>query len=195
MNLNEQSISAINELKCLSNTEITKYEINDWLLKHQSLFVSIESNPESYNNQMLFYNCYSNLFDLYKVIEMEEETAKALREFKELNVNNEMGLLKWLVDFEYLNINFISLSGKTITEESIAMERGQIMKGLDVFFKIEKIQNCIKFDTVFNKYYIPIMRIYNTLSEEESEKVIPFDDNYDEILSLKHHLKKKGICF
>jgi hypothetical protein len=37
---------------------------------------------------------------------MEEETAQALQEFKELNIDDVMQLLKWLVDYEYLNINF-----------------------------------------------------------------------------------------
>lgn len=188
MNLNASSISAINELKCFGNAEITKNEINDWILKNQPLFVSFESYPESYKDQLVFYNCYTNLLDLSRVIDMEEETAQALQEFKEVNIDDEMQLLKWLIDFEYLNINFISLVGNTITEESIATERGQIIQSLDVFFKTEMIQNCIDFDTIFNQYYIPIIRKYNTFSEE----ITPFDDNYDEISSLKYRLLRIG---
>lgn len=186
MNLNDPSINAINELKCYGNAEITKDEINDWILKYQLLFISFESYPESYKDQLFFYNCYTNLLDLSRVIDMEEETAQALQEFKELNIDDVMQLLKWLVDFEYLNINFISLAGNTVTEESIADGRGQIMKGLDVFFKTEMIQNCVDFDTVFNQYYLPIIRKYKTFSKQESEEIMPFDANYDEIISLRH---------
>lgn len=193
MNLNDPSISAMNELKCFGNAEITKDEINGWILKYQLLFISFESYPESYKDQLFFYNCYTNLLDLSRVINMEEETAKALQEFKEVNIDDEMQLLKWLVDFEYLNINFISLVGNTIIEESIAIKRGQIMQGLGVFFKTEMIQNCIDFDTIFNQYYIPIIRKYKTFNKEESEEITPFDDNYDEILSLKYRLLRRGI--
>lgn len=193
MNLNASSISAINELKCFGNAEITKNGINDWILKYQPLFVTFESYPESYKDQLVFYNCYTNLLDLSRVIDMEGETVQALQEFKEVNTDDVMQLLKWLVDFEYLNINFISLAGNTLTEELLAGGRGQIMKGLDVFFKTEMIQNCIAFDTVFNQYYIPIIKVFNESNMVESEEKMPFEDNYDEITSLRYHLKSKGI--
>jgi hypothetical protein len=195
MNINTLSINAINELKRFDNKEIKKDEINSWLVLYHLLFISFESYPESYKDQLFFYNCYTNLFDLYKVSDQEEETAKALQELKKVNVDDEMQLLKWLVDYEYLNINFISLAGNTITEESIANKRGQIMRGLDVFFKMQIIQNCVDFDTVFNNYYIPMIRKYNAVSKVDSEEITPFDDNYDEITSLKHHLKEKGMFF
>lgn len=195
MNLNDKSIRAISELKSFGNLGITKDEINSWLVQYHPLFISFETYPGSYKDQLFFYNCYTNLFDLYRVIDMEEETAQALQEFKEVNIDDEMQVLKWLIDFEYLNINFISLVGNTITEESIATERGQIIQGLDVFFKTEMIQNCIDFDTVFNQYYIPMIRKYNAVSKVDSEEITPFDDNYDEITSLKHHLKEKGMFF
>ena len=195
MNLNDPSINAINELKCYGNAEITKDEINDWILKYQLLFISFESYPESYKDQLFFYNCYTNLLDLSRVTDMEEETAQALQEFKDLNIDDEIQVLKWLVDFEYLNINFISLAGNTLTEELLAGGRGQIMKGLDVFFKTEMIQNCIDFDTVFNQYYIPIIIKYKTFSKQESEEIMPFDANYDEIISLRQNLKNKGIFY
>lgn len=193
MNLNEPSISATNELKCFGNAEITKDEINGWILKYQTLFISFESYPESYKDQLFFYNSYTNLLDLSRVIDMEEETVQALQEFKELNIDDVMQLLKWLVDYEYLNINFISLAGNTLTKELLAGGRGQIMKGLDVFFKTEMIQNCIAFDTVFNQYYIPIIKVFNASIMVESDEKMPFEYNYDEITSLRYHLKSKGI--
>jgi hypothetical protein len=193
MNLNASSIRAINELKCFGNAEITKNEINDWILKNKPLFVSFESYPEFYKDQLVFYDCYTNLLDLSRVIDMEGETVQALQEFKELNIDDVMQLLKWLVDYEYLNINFISLAGNTLTEELLARGRGQIMKGLDVFFKTEMIQNCIAFDTVFNQYYIPIIKVFNSSIMVESDEKMPFEDNYDEITSLRYHLKSKGI--
>jgi hypothetical protein len=193
MNVNASSIRAINELKCFGNAEITKNEINDWILKNKPLFVSFESYPEFYKDQLVFYDCYTNLLDLSRVIDMEGETVQALQEFKELNIDDVMQLLKWLVDYEYLNINFISLAGNTLTEELLARGRGQIMKGLDVFFKTEMIQNCIAFDTVFNQYYIPIIKVFNSSIMVESDEKMPFEDNYDEITSLRYHLKSKGI--
>jgi hypothetical protein len=191
--LNTPSISATNELKSFGNSEILKAEIMNWVFRYNPLYNSFQTYPESNKDQLLFYNCYSNLYDLSKAIKMEAETVKALQEFKEVNIHDELQLLKWLVDYEYLKDNFITLSGNTITEESLANGRGQILKGLDVYFKTELIQNCIDFDITFNQYYIPIIRKYNTFSKEEEDGIMPFDDNYDEITSLKYHLEKRGI--
>jgi hypothetical protein len=79
-----------------------------------------------------------------------------ITDFNRCSTNHFVWYLSF--DFEYLNINFISLVGNIIKEESIGTERVQIIQGLDVFFKTEMIQNCIDFDTVFNHYYIPMIR-------------------------------------
>jgi hypothetical protein len=195
MNINDTSISAINDLKLCGGRDITKDEIISWLIIYESLFTSFESYPESYKDQLIFYKCYTNLRDLFTVIEMEEETARALEEYKEVKVYVVMELLKWLVDFEHLSINFISLSGNTITEESIATGRGEIMNGIDVFYRTEMIQNCIDFDTIYYKHYIPIMEIVNNTSDIDCSEITPLDNNYDEMTSLKNQLKSRGVSF
>jgi hypothetical protein len=65
--------------------------------------------------------------------------------------------------------------GNKITEESIAGGRGQIMKGQEVFFKMEMIQNCVDFYTVFKQYYILIIKVFNAFNMVESDEIMPFD--------------------
>jgi hypothetical protein len=187
-------LPAINELKKFENSEMTKDKIFNWVRKHNRLFNSFKNYPKS-RRRRLFYDCYTNLFDLYQVINMEEETAQALNEFKNVNLNDELQLLKWLVDYEYLKYNFGTLCGSTITEESLASGTGQIPEGINAYFRIELIQNSIDIDTVFEKYYRTMYKKYDTFTEEENDAIIPFDDNYNEITSLRYHLEKGGITF
>jgi len=182
----------LNELKHLGNSEITKDEIFNWLSKHNQFFNSFETYPDSENDRV-FYDCYSNLHDLYSVIEMEEETAQALEEFKNINLNDELQLLKWLVSWEHMRFNYVDLCGNTITEESITNGKGQILESLDAYFRTELIQNCIDFDITYTAKYSAMFKKYDTLTEKENEELIPWDDNFHEVKSLKFHLKKRGI--
>lgn len=184
----------LNELKHLANSEITKDEIFNWLSKHNQFFNSFESYPDSEKDRV-FYDCYSNLDDLYNVIEMEEETAQALKEFENVNLNDELQLLKWLVEWEHMRFNFVDLCGNTITEDSITNGKGQILESLDAYFRTELIQNCIDFDITYTAKYSAMYKKYDTLTKKEKDELRPWDDNYNQITSLKYHLKKRGIVF
>jgi hypothetical protein len=192
MNLDDASILAINELKSFDNSAITRYEIESWIVKYQLLYDAFEYYPETHQDQLFFYDCYSHLLELSEVIAMEEETGQALQELHYFTPNDERQLLKWLVKYEYLNGNFISLVGNTLGEDFLLTMRGNL-KGLSLFFSIDIIQNCLAFDTIYTQYYIPMMRKYSTFTEDESEAITPFDANYDDMDSLEYHLKRRGI--
>lgn len=185
-------LPAINELIQFGNLEMTKDEILNWVRKHNKSFNSFKNYPKS-RSRRLFYQCYTNLFDLCRVIYMEKETKQALKEFQDINIDDELQLLKWLVEYEYMKSNFVDLCGNTITEESISTGRGRVFKGIDVYFKTKIIQNCIDFDIVYTPKYRAMYKKYDTLTEKESDELIPWDDNYTELTSLKFHLKKRGL--
>lgn len=191
--LNTSCITAVNELKQYTNTEIPKEEIIAWIKRYEALFDSFRLPPIFYKEHSFFYNCYRKIFDIYEYINLEEEAANAIKEFKETDAANELQLLKWLVKNEPLSRQFILLYGSNLTEESEITGREKLTKNLDVYFKTEILKNGIEFHKLFDQYYYEKLNKYNTFSKEEQEALIPFDDNYDEVSTLKYHLEKRKI--
>jgi len=124
---------------------------------------------------------------------LEEEAAIALEEFKSVNLEEEIQLLKWLVKYEYLYYKLILLHPNIVSEESLKSGKIILYKDFNVYFKTEILQNCIDLQELIDNYYYEKLNKYNTLSNEDQEKEIPFDDAYEKTSSLKYHLEKRGI--
>ena len=75
------------------------------------------------------------------------------------------------------------------------MKSGKIIlyKDFTIYFKTEMLKNCISLEELFDKYYYEKLNKYNTLSKEEQDNQIPFDDDYEKTSSLKYHLQIRGI--
>jgi hypothetical protein len=117
----------------------------------------------------------------------------AIDEFKSINLNNEIDLLKWLVKFEHLYYELILLHANIVTEESLQTGNSVLHKDYTAYFKIDILRNCIDLQELIDKHYYDKLNKYNTLSKEEQENQMPFDDDYENISSLKYHLEKRGI--
>ena len=130
---------------------------------------------------------------IYKFLKIENEAKTAIDEYKSLNNRNEIDLLKWLVKYENLYYELILLSANIVTEESIQTSKTLLHKNYTIYFKTNILQNCIYLQELLEKHYYENLNKYNTLSQEEQENQIPFDDEYENTSSLKYHLEKRGI--
>lgn len=80
-----------------------------------------------------------------------------------------------------------------MTEESIQTSKTLLHKDYTIYFKKNILQNCIELQELIDKHYNEKLNKYNTLSPQEQENQIPFDDDYENTSSLKYHLEKRGI--
>ncbi len=191
--LNNKSISAINELKQLNNTEFSKEQIIAWVKDYEETYNSMTWVNMFYKDHSPFYKCYQHINEIYQFLIIEEEASFALEEFKSVNLNEEIQLLKWLVKYEHLYYELILLCANIVTEESLQTGNSLLHKDYTVYFKTNILQNCIDLQELIDKHYYEKLNKYNTLSQEEQENQIPFDDDYEKASSLKYHLQIRGI--
>lgn len=191
--VNNKSISAINEIQQFNDSEISKEDIIAWIKKYEDVYNSLNWTNNFYKNHYSFYWLYYHINQIYKFLIIENEAKKAIDEFKFINLDNEIDLLKWLVKYEHFYYELILLCANIITEESLQTGNSILHQDYTVYFKTNILQNCIDLQGLIDKHYNEKLNKYNTLSQEEQENQIPFDDNYQDISSLKYHLEKRGI--
>ena len=191
--LNNKSISAVNELKQLNNTEFSKERIITWIKDYEDIYNSMTWVNMFYKEHFPFYKYYQHIKKIYEFIKIEEEASFALEEFSSVNLNEEIQLLKWLVKFEHIQYNLILLHPNIVSEGSINSGIINLHPDFNIYFKTEILKNCISLEELFDKYYYEKLNKYNTLSKEEQDNQIPFDDDYEKTSSLKYHLQIRGI--
>ena len=191
--INNKSISAINEIQLFNDSEISKEEIITWIKKYEDVYNSLNWTNNFYKNHYSFYWTYYHINEIARFLKIENEAKTAIDEFKSIDFNNEIDLLKWLVKFEHLYYELILLCANIVTEESIQTSKTLLHKDYTIYFKTNILQNCIELQELIDKHYNEKLNKYNTLSQEEQENQIPFDDDYENTSSLKYHLEKRGI--
>jgi hypothetical protein len=110
-----------------------------------------------------------------------------------IDLNNEIDLLKWLVKYEHLYYELLLLCADIVTEESLQTGNSILNKEYNISFKTDILKNCIDLEELIDKHYNEKLNKYNTLTQEEQENQIPYDDDYEDTSSLKYHLEKRGI--
>lgn len=191
--LKNKAISALNEINQFNDCEISKEKIITWIKDYEELYNSLNWTNNFYKYHYSFYWLYDHINEIYNFLMIENEAKMAIDEFKSINLNNEIDLLKWLVKFEHLYYELIVLHANIVTEESLQTGKSLLHKDYTVYFKTTILQNCIDLQELIDKHYYEKLKKYNTLSQEEQENQTPFDDNYEDTSSLKYHLKKRGI--
>lgn len=191
--LKNKSITALNEIKQLNDSEISKEEIITWIKSYEELYNSMNWINNFYKHHYSFYWLYYHINEIYKFLIIENEAKIAIDEFKYINLDNEIDLLKWLVKYEHLYYELILLCANIVTEESLQTGNSLLHQDYTVYFKTNILQNCIDLQELIDKHYYEKLNKYNTLSQEEQENQIPFDDDYDKTSSLKYHLQIRGI--
>ena len=131
--------------------------------------------------------------EINEFLKLEEDASIALIEFKKVNLKQEIQILNWLVKYEYLYYELILLHPNIISKNAISTGREKLSGGVNTYFNIEILRNCIDLESILDKYYYEMLNKYTTLTAEENEKQTPFDDDFDDMNSLKYHLEKRGI--
>lgn len=191
--LNNNSINAINELKRFNNKKISKEQIINWIEENKLLNNSIDWSGMSYKNIDYFHSCYYDIDALSKFIIIEEESLLALQEFKTINTDEELMLLKWLIKFEHLNYEFRILHLFLLPEESIKTGRVILHNDFIVFLDTGAFNSFIDLQKIIDKHYREKLNKYNTLTKGVQVNELPFDNDYENNSSLKYHLEKRGI--
>jgi len=191
--LKNKSITALNEIKQHNDCEISKEQIITWIKSYEELYNSMNWINNYYKYHYSFYELYYHINEVYKFLMIENEAKIAIDEFKYINLDNEIDLLKWLVKYEHLYYELILLCANIVTEESLQTGNCVLHKDHTVYFKTNILQNCIDLQELLEKHYYEKLNKYNTLSQEEQENQMPFDDDYEDASSLKYHLEKRGI--
>jgi hypothetical protein len=191
--INNKSISAINEIKQFNDSEISKEELITWIKEYEDLYNSLNWRNNFYRNHYSFYWLYNRIYEIYKFLEIENEAKMGVAEFKSIDLSNEIDLLKWLVKYEHLYYELLLLCANIVTEESLQTGNFILNKEYNITFKTDILKNCIELEELIDKHYNEKLNKYNTLSPEEQENQIPFDDDYEDTSSLKYHLEKRGI--
>jgi hypothetical protein len=190
---NNKSISAIKELMQFNDAEILKEDIISWIKKYEDLYNTMDFADMFYKNLAPFYKCFGHILKIYEFLLIEKEASIALQEFASVNVEDEMTVLRWLVKFEHFHYKLILLHPNVVSEGSINSGRTNLHQDFNIYFKTEILKNCIGLEEVFDKYYYEKLNKYNTLSKEEQDNQIPFDDDYEKTSSLKYHLEIRGL--
>ena len=191
--LKNKSITALNEIKQHNDCEISKEQIITWIKSYEELYNSMNWINNFYKHHYSFYWLYYHINEIYKFLMIENEAKIAINEFKYINLDNEIDLLKWLVKYEHLYYELILLCANIVTEESLQTGSCVLHKDHTVYFKTNILQNCIDLQELLEKHYYEKLNKYNTLSQEEQENQMPFDDDYEDASSLKYHLQIRGI--
>jgi hypothetical protein len=191
--LNNNSIEAINELKIRSDSEITKEEIFQWILKYEEVYTAMNWKYMTYKNQNLFHNYYYQIRTISEFLKLENESFVAVTKFKKIDLNQEIVLLKWLTEFEHLYFKLYLLIFDLVTEESLQSGRLNLHKDFTTYFKLELLKNCLELERILETHYNEKLEMYTTQSKEDQENQISFDEDYETMSSLKYHLEKRGI--
>lgn len=191
--LKNKAISAHNDIKQFNDCEISKEEIITWIKKYEDVYNSLNWTNNFYKNHYSFYWTYYHINKIARFLKIENEAKTAIDEYKSIDTRNEIDLLKWLVKYEHLYYELILLCADIVTVESIQTSKTLLHKDYTIYFKTNILQNCIELQELIDKHYNEKLNKYNTLSLEEQENQIPFDDDYQNTSSLKYHLEKRGI--
>lgn len=190
--IDEEAVNAIKELSQFENKIISSEDLKRWKEKYESLYNQLELSI-LYKNLNKFSSYFYHVKDLCSYLECENEAQTALKEYSNSDINNEMELLVWLVKYESLFKKLILLPGNTIAEEGIEKGKQKLFRDSNIFFSIDIFSNNLSFYEIFDKYYYTKLKEYSTLTVDEQEAMMPFDDNFEELNSLKFHLQKRGI--
>ena len=189
---NTYSRNAITELKSTKILEITKEEIVSWLDKHKEFYESLAWMSFNYKNLSKFYDSYNHISKINDFFELEETCFNAFKVYVKNDMTIEMQLLKWLVEHEELHCKLMLLYPNVIDGKDHKSGKINLFKDLNRYFNSEYLKYCISVENVFDTYYYEKLNHYR-IEDEKLKDISPFDDNFDEYISLGFHLEKRNL--
>lgn len=177
------------------NSVINKAIYLSWLAKFKLTYTALSDYSYTYSKAFEdFSNVYKDLGELSKYLEMEDSCIDAIHEFDNLNKNDEIDLLKWLVNYEETSRN---LELFLLYYEGAVLDIFEESSYFEVdFLKIDltDFKTIIRFKNLFDDFYWDMLEKYrscdNTEDSNGSSEVKIFEKT-----SLSYYLNKRGIQF
>ena len=190
--INTTSLKAISDLSNFKDETISKNELLDWLQEYSDFYGSMSIFNFRYKNEHKFYKIYRRADDLKKYLILEEDCAKAMRLYDTLLDDNEMNLLKWLAEHEYLKDELMLLCPEFVDENTVCFKKVTVSQELNISISIDYLKNCICFQNSIDRHYYVMFDKFKVAIEGE-ENFSPFDDDIEKHISLKYHLGQRNI--
>lgn len=186
-----EMLSAIDELKKFENQVISVEDIISWRINYVDLFDKFDWD-ESNAKENLFHKYFLQINTIYEFLIHNECAIDAIEAYKKLD-NEEISLLKWLVEYEWLYFMLINLPGDTIEQEALETGLQPIVKDLNISISIDILKESLDFYDLYQPIYKDMLFKYLTISKEEYDELIPFDEEQEKFSSLKFNLEQRGI--
>lgn len=187
-----EMLAAVGDLKQFENQIISKEDLIKWRNEHYSLYNNTDFGEEEFENS-LFVKCYIKFNEIYNFLENNTVAKVALDKYNLLPENNELSLLKWLIEYEWLYYVLILLPGDTI--EAIGFETGvqHIVKEFNISISVQILKEALDFYELYEPIYKDKFFQYLTITKMEYLALDVFSDEYETNSSLKYHLEKRKI--
>jgi len=158
--------SAYKELMQHQKEIINKELYGAWFEKYSDLYES-RSLPYSYTYSDKFFWLYSDIEELMEFLETTDEAKQAVEEFQNIDENNELQLLEWLVKYEE--------AGKALTLflfEEVDYEypeRTAFFKQRNLKISTKDFEYLFKFYHLFDKYYHDMLEKHRVEEEHPDD--------------------------
>jgi hypothetical protein len=190
--INTTSLKAISDISNYKDETISKNELLDWLQEYSDFYGSKPIFDFRYKNEHKFYKIYRIADDIKKYLTLEEDCAKAIRLYDTLLDDNEMNLLKWLAEHEYLKDELILFYPEFIDENTNRLQKVMVNLELNISIDIVYLNNCIRFQDLIDKHYYVMFDKFK-VDIGEIKDGTRLRDDIEKHISLKYHLEKRNI--
>jgi hypothetical protein len=190
--INTTSLKAISDLSNFKNKTISKNEIIDWLQEYSDFYSSNPIFNFRYKNEHKFNNCYYRAKVLNEYLILEEDCSKSMRLYDTLLEDNEMNLIKWLAEHEYLKDAMILFYPEYADENTGELKKVIFNEELNISIDIVYLKNCILFQDIIDTHYYVMFDKFK-VEIEEKEDFTPFGDDIEKHISLKYHLEQRNV--
>lgn len=190
-----QCENALNELLKKEINYYSKRDYQYWLQQYMTLYDSLGTRSVDYKFFQLFSFTYFKIKYLAGYLTRDTEAAIALREFNRFNKVSEPDLLEWLVKYEELGTDHLCFILMDCNASEVEKIEGYFPADRDkrIMLLLSDYKNMIDFKEAFDEYYWSMLEKYQTISEEEHQKLDIESVEYKNHASLKYHLRKRGM--
>jgi hypothetical protein len=152
--MKNDSITALNELKHFQNSEISKKELINWYEKYKILSKSITGKDLNYKYQILFWNCFMGITEIYYYIKKERSITIAIDTFKSIDVKSDSELVKWYKKYNDLFHKFRYIL-PIINSQVECSEYGKIdiCKDFPVYFRLNYLKESYELQEIFHSFF------------------------------------------
>ncbi len=191
--LNTTAKKAINELLLFNNGTIPFDYIKLWEAQYKNLRSVINLNY-TLKNYHIFNKYYDRIKSICDLAELETEAKNAVTEYYNINSDDELAILKWLVKYQVINDD-MGYSNYTLNDDEVlSSAQRKLYPDSNISFQLSYLEYNMKFYSIFSSLHSLMLDKYSTLTEEEKRNMhLLSNEQIDLAYDLSHQLKKRGL--